>query len=887
MTDQDAWILPFADIRATDLPLVGGKGANLGEMTHFGFPVPPGFCLTTDAFHHFLSAYPRLDELYALLDGVRLDDLAGARAAGRRVRETLLTVPVPPDIQAAVARAWRGIGTDRAYAVRSSATAEDLPDASFAGQQDTYLNVLDEAALIDAVRRCWVSLFTDRAILYRIRSGFDHRGVGLSVIVQQMIDSDVSGTLFTADPLSGHRHTVAIDAGFGLGEALVGGLVSPDAFRVDTRSRSIVDRRIADKQVAIVPRADGGVDKVALDDTRRAATALTDEQILALADLGRSVEAHYGAPQDIEWAIQDGRIHLLQARPITSLFPIDGLVSPDDSLHVFFSMGHQQNMTRAMSPMGMSVVRCLVPIGKEHGETESRLVRSNAGRMFADITQALRHPRLRKVLMGVLSQFDGLAPEALDKASRRPEFQRPHQIRASFAQRRAIARVALRVLAAVGWQDLSDRYRVADERIALHLRDVRARLAGAEPGEAAVGAVIAELGRLLPVALVWLPQFAAGALAQRLIPRLAGSWADPHDLDAYDLGLPGNAVTEMNLALGDVADVARRAPAVVALLAELGADSRSWLAEAERAEGSGPFMVAWRDFLTEYGARGSAEIDIATPRWYEEPLPLLKVIAKHVEQEPGSHRAQHEALAEARRGAVARLVSGANHGPGGRLRARIMRRLIHVSHEGGVLREHHKFLAVQVFRLLKEALEETAPRLVADGKLQQTADVWFLSLPELLALCRGQGADTVAQIPARRQDILRFDTLTPPMVITSDGEIPTVEHHVADAPPGALVGAAVSGGVVEGLVHVIRDPLTETLAPGEILVAPFTDPGWTPLFINAGGLILEIGGIMTHGSVVAREYGIPAVVGVRGATERLQTGQRVRIDGNRGVIEVL
>ncbi len=250
-------ILPFTKIRAADLSLVGGKGANLGEMTHAGFPVPAGFCLTTAAFQAFIDACPDADRLYALLDGVSAEDVQRAREVGQEVRQTLLSVAMPAEIEAAIRDAWQQIGTDHAYAVRSSATAEDLPNASFAGQQDTYLYIRGEAALLDAVRRCWISLFTDRAILYRTKNHFPHRSVRLSAVVQQMVQSDVSGILFTAEPLTGYRHTLTIDASFGLGEALVSGLVTPDSYHVDKRTRTILKRHIADKQLGIFPNADG------------------------------------------------------------------------------------------------------------------------------------------------------------------------------------------------------------------------------------------------------------------------------------------------------------------------------------------------------------------------------------------------------------------------------------------------------------------------------------------------------------------------------------------------------------------------------------------------------------------------------------------------------
>ncbi len=887
MMQSTPLILPFTNIRAADLPLVGGKGANLGELTHAGLPVPAGFCLTTRAFQAFMAACPTVDALYAQLDGIKSADLESARQIGLHVRQTLQDVAMPSEIAAAIQQKWQKLGVDQPYAVRSSATAEDLPDASFAGQQDTYLNVIGVASLLDAVRRCWISLFTDRAILYRIENQFSHRAVQLSVVVQQMVMAETSGILFTADPLTGHRHIVSIDASFGLGEALVSGLVSPDAYRVDKRTMTIIDKQIADKQIAIFPVMGGGVRQENLTATQRAQTVLTDAQIIALAQMGAQVEAHYATPQDIEWALVGEQLFLLQARPITSLYPCDGLQSPDDSLHIFFSMGHQQMMTNAMSPLGISTILCVVPIGHEDNTLESSLGRANGGRLFIDLTQPLRHPILRKVMLNVLAQFNALAPETLQLAMQRPAFQRPHAVTPSAKNILWGLRLLGRVLSALWWEDLTGYVQRADAVLAQDVESVRTKLNALPAGEGQIRATVAIFGSIFEAPLFWIPKFIAGELAHRLIVRLGRGWADPTDLEVYRLGLPGNVVTEMNLVIGDLAEIARRAPQLRRLFEQLGDDSAAWLADAAKVADSGAFFQAWEQFMAHYGSRGSAEIDIYSPRWYEDPLPLLQVIASYLQKEAGSHRLQHQKLVAEREAAAHRLLTQARRGLFGRLRARLMRRLLHVVEHGGVLREHHKFLVVQHFRTIKEIIKNSAVQLTAAQKLTQPDDVWFLSWPELGALAGDDAPDVRAEVAKRRADFARFAKLTPPMVMTSDGESPIVNYHVADAPPGALVGSPVSPGVVEGIVRVIHDPHQETLNSAEILVAPFTDPGWTPLFINAGGLIMEVGGLMTHGSVVAREYGIPAVVGVRDATKKLQTGQRVRLDGNRGVIEII
>ncbi len=883
---NNALTLPFADIRAADLPLVGGKGANLGEMTNAGFPIPTGFCVTTTAFSQFMDGYAEADALYAELETVSAD-IETARRVGQHVREQLLTVPMPPAIAEAIRTAWQTAGTDEAYAVRSSATAEDLPDASFAGQQDTYLNVIGEEALLDAVRRCWVSLFTDRAILYRVQNNFDHRDVQLSVVVQQMVMSEMSGILFTADPLTGHRHTATIDASFGLGEALVSGLVSPDAYRVDKRDMTIIERQIADKQIAIYPEKAGGIRQIDLTPTQRAQTVLTDGQIIELAQLGSRVETHYGTPQDIEWAIADNTLYLLQARPITSLYPIENLQSADGSLHVYFSVGNQQMMTNVMSPLGMSGMRTVLPMGKAAGEIETATLKVSGGRLFADLTDMMRHSLGKRLIPGVIGQFDALAPEMLKMATARLGFQRPSNLKPSWAAIRVGAGIARRVLANLWWRDLTGFAQQATDHLNAGTQARQRQIAQAATPEAKIRTAIDSIQSLPVVADYWIPTMVAGTVATKLIQRVRQGRADTDALEAFDLAYAGNVVNEMNLAIGDLADLAHQSPQLSAMFADLNTDSAAFLAKAKTLPDSAPFFAAWDRFLAQYGSRASAEIDIRALRWYEEPLPVLQVIASFLQKEASSHRTQHAELVARREAAVASLIATAEGSRFGRMRTCVLKRMLHVSENGAVLREHHKFALIEILRVAKEAVKEVSEQFSAEGKIDQPDDLFFLSWPELLTFTQGNLPNARDLIAQRRAEIKQYEHTQPPAILTSDGETPAAKYTVEDAPEGALIGNPVSPGIVEGVARVIRDPLTETLDPGDILVAPFTDPGWTPLFINAGGLVMEVGGAMTHGSVVAREYGIPAIVGVPDVTTELQSGQRIRVDGNRGVIEVL
>jgi pyruvate,water dikinase len=342
----------------------------------------------------------------------------------------------------------------------------------------------------------------------------------------------------------------------------------------------------------------------------------------------------------------------------------------------------------------------------------------------------------------------------------------------------------------------------------------------------------------------------------------------------------------MDLMVGDLADAARQSPELVRLLQ--GGEMEAALQVAASDPVAKPFQEGLQRFLEQYGMRGPSEIDISRPRWRDDPRSLLRMVAGNLGQaEAGTHRAHHRRMAQEGEAAGKRLAAAVEHGLFGPLKARLVRRLVRVGRTFAALREHPKFLLVQFFGLARTAVVEAAEILYSQKRLNAVEDVWFLSLPELIAVFEDTSVDPRSLIAERQAEMIRYQKLAPPRVITSDGETPTAQHSRDGIPDGALAGSAVSAGVVEGIARVVLDPTKETLQPGEILVAPFTDPGWTPLFINAAGLVMEVGGLMTHGSVIAREYGIPAVVAVPEATKQIQTGQCVRVNGDGGWVEIL
>jgi pyruvate,water dikinase len=888
--------LSFSQLAPSDLPLVGGKGANLGALARAGVRVPPGFCVTTEAFERFIAALPGADALFArleLLDGTSVD---AARAAAEAMRSALHALVMPDDVARAIVAAWRSLGPEHPLAVRSSATAEDLPGASFAGQQDTYLNVRGERALLDAVRRCWISLFTDRAVLYRARGGFGHRAVRLSVVVQQLIDPEVSGILFTADPISGHRQVISVDAGFGLGEALVSGLISADLYRVDRRTGEVLLARPGKKAFAVRSSPGGGTVREELPERVSSARALDDAQLRALAEMGDRVERLYaGVPQDIEWCIADGVVHVVQARPITSLFPLPEEPPAEPGLHVYLSFGHVQMMTDAMPRLAREVWRLFFPAGKERFTlpapgTLSPVMVPAGSRLYLDVTGVLRVPGLRTALLGVLSHVYEMVARGLQVFVARPEFR-------AARPRTATVTKALRILAPV-FVRLPARLLLLDparaaarfDRAVVELpHESERRIRAADTPAARIRQSMAEMNGLFARLRRFLPGPVSGMLAYALLRRLArASWADDvrPELELLPRGLPWNVTTEMDLAVGDLTDVLRPHPALIELIRTAGwASVRGALATVD---GGSRLAGALEDFLARYGNRSASEIDLSRPRWRDDPSLLLRVMVGGLAaSDAGMHRRQHRAQAEAGEAAGAKLIAAAGSGPVGPLRRPVVARLVRVARHGMGLREHPKFIIIQLLGVVRAEVVAAGKLLAGRGQLVSASDVWHVGFEELAAALDDPAMSLAERVAARAAELRADRERKPPLLFSSDGEVPVVGAGRSDLPAGALPGTAASAGVVEGIAHVVTDPTTDTLHAGEILVAPYTDPGWTPLFVHAAGVVTEVGGMMTHGAVVAREYGIPAVVSVASAVDRIRTGQRIRVDGTRGFVEIL
>ncbi|MGW6737390.1 rifamycin-inactivating phosphotransferase [Streptomyces sp. NPDC055013] len=866
MTEQ--YVLDLQDVDEKQVAVVGGKGAHLGGLSRIeGIRVPGGFCVTTDAFRRIMAQAPSVDERIDQLSRLSPDDREAIRTLSGQIRRTIEGIAIPVDLAAAITRALGRLGEQAAYAVRSSATAEDLPTASFAGQQDTYLNVVGPTAILQHVSRCWASLFTERAVTYRQRNGIDHRTVHMAVVVQRMVLPHAAGILFTADPVTGNRKVATVDAGFGLGEALVSGLVNPDVFTV--RGGEVVARAIAAKHRAVHALPAGGTQEVAIDAQQQEQPALTDAQVLRLVQLGRRIEAHFGRPQDIEWCLGDDDFRIVQSRPITTLFPIPE--TGDQENHVYVSVGHGQMMTDPMKPLGLSMwqLTAMVPMHEA------------GGRLFVDVTRRLASPASRAGLLDVLGKGDPLVRDALETVLDRDDF--VPSVPDADPGRPPAGGAPSPIDTDPDPAIVTELITRSQESIAALERDIRTR-----SGPALFDFLLEafeEHKRVLGDPLN-LQAIMAGMEATWWLNDKLQEWLDEKNVaDTLTLSAPDNITSEMGLALLDVADVIRPHAEVVAFLQ--GVEDDGFLDDLAKLAGGTEARDAIEAYLDRYGMRCVGEIDITRPRWREHPTTLVPVILDHVRNfEPGAAERRFEQGRQKAQHKEQDVLSRLRALPDGDRKADEAKRMIDRVRAFIGYREYPKYGIISRYFVYKQALLKEAESLVAAGVLPEKDDIFYLTFQELRDVSRSHRVD--GRLVQQRKDAFRsYHALTPPRVLTSDGEALTGAYRRDDVPAGALVGLPVSAGTVEGRARIILDMADADLEAGDILVTPFTDPSWSPLFVGIAGLVTEVGGLMTHGAVIAREYGLPAVVGVEQATRLIRDGQRIRVHGTDGYVEIL
>jgi rifampicin phosphotransferase len=805
-------VVDLRDIEEDMRYLVGGKALGLARMIRSGVRVPDGFCVTTQI--HSLGEIPK----DAVLD------------------------------------AYHRLGRGR-VAVRSSATAEDLADASFAGQLDSFLNVEGDEELVAAIEKCWASLDSARAVAYREAHSTNQDVVSMAVVVQRMVDPRAAGVMFTANPITGTRSEIVIDAVSGLGTGVVDGSMPADHFVL-----------VADEP----PKAHG---------------CLSTDDLVELRRAGRHLENVFGQPQDIEWAFDAaGTLWLLQSRPITTLFPIPSLADPAD-LRVYMEVGHMQGMHGPVTPMGMSALRTASDQWFKSfgvGANTDEVVVDIAGRMFLDLTGFVRNRRFRGQLPEAMKIYGPGVTKAMYRILDDPRLaSQPGRI----VDLAAVARVAIKLAPGTIAGTLRALARPASaRRRAFKIRDRAQQMPVLESTLAADRIAFAThlqdpvmSGPLMSL----LPPLWAGILARQVAAGLLKGVTSPGEIDATQRGMPYNVTTEMDLKLWSIAS---NADQYRDLLLETPPDV---LAKRYRLGELPEFGLT--AFLAEYGHRGAAEIDVGVPRWAEHSTPLFAALAGYLRvTDPDTAPDLRFARAAAEADESLDLLVGRA------LRSRPLRAamagfLLRRSRALAGLRELPKFVWLYPLGEVRRQLLLAGEELTHASTINRADDIMFLTLSE--AAEAAAGTDQRVRAATRRAEYERETRRRRvPGLLLSDGTIPEAlpdeETLTTDSEADRLIGMPAAAGTAAGTVRVVYDPATARIEPGDILVAPTTDPGWTPLFLTAGGLITETGSTMAHGPTVAREYGIPAVICVPEATTRLVTGQIVTIDGASGVVQV-
>ena len=864
-----SYLLDFREIDKNQIAAVGGKGANLGELSKInGIRVPEGFCITTEAYLEIIRKNQALHSLLDEMTKLKASDRKEISKISTQIRKLIEETAIPKKIDLEIIRHLEQFSEETAFAIRSSATAEDLPTASFAGQQDTYLNITGTNEIRKHISKCWASLFTERAIIYRIQNGFEHQKVQLSVVVQKMIFPQAAGILFTADPLTSNRTVLSIDASFGLGEALVSGLVNADNYQVC--DGKISDKKISSKKKEISPLEGGGTKEKEIEPGKQNEQTLTDEQILQLASIGRKIEAHFGSPQDIEWCLSDEHFYFVQSRPITTLFPIPE--ANDQEKHVYASVGHQQMMTDAMKPLGLSIWQL----------STSHPMHIAGGRLFIAISKQLATARGRETLLNTLGKSDPLSRDALlsiiereyvPQTSEDPNSENPANIK-HFATREQVKPDPSLVTELIqqNLESIKELKKEIQSKSGIDLMDF-----------------IAEDLQVLKKLLFDPKSFSvlmAGINASAWINEKLFDWlGEKNAADTLSQSLDHNVTSEMGLALLDVADVIRSYPEVTTFLQEV--KDGDFLEKLTKLKGGREAQEVMMGFLEKYGMRCVGEIDLTKTRWIEKPGVLIPLIINHIKNfEPGESKRKFE---QGRAEALAKeqeLLKRLKQLPDGEQKARETKEQIDRIRNFSGYREFPKYIMVSRYFIYKQAIMKEAEKLVLAGVIAEKEDIFYLTFGELQKVLQTKQADQQL-LEKRKEEFKTHEKLSPPRFITSEGEIISGKYKREDLPVNAHAGLAVSSGLIEGRARVILNLEDAVIEEGDILVTKFTDPSWTPLFVSIKGLVTEVGGIMTHGAVIAREYGIPAVVGLEDATKLIKDGERIRVNGTDGFVEII
>jgi len=884
-------IISFKDADKSYIKAIGGKGANLCELTKGNFPVPTGFCITTDVYFK-ISQKADISGLIDQLPETVNKSEDNIKTISASIRNKLKEVEIPEDIFEQLILSYQQLEAI-SVAVRSSSTAEDLKEASFAGQQDTFLNIKDQKQLLEAVKNCFASLWNERAIIYRIHNNIDNREVGISVVVQKLINSSKSGVLFTANPITGCRVESLIDAGPGLGEAIVSGITTPDQYIIDMNNDLIIKKYIGKERTVISSINDGGTEsKININETNK--PVLSDHEIMMVAELGRKIQNYYSSPQDIEWAIdEEGILWVLQSRPITTLFPLPKDV-PDSrkEIRVYLSATADEGVTRPISPMGIQIYNMLVNSIGEYLwgiKAQNKFSNSKASieigeRFYYDITPVLTNKIGRKIFEGTMSSFveytsqvwAGIKSDERLKVKRTPFTKILWIIFSPLFRTRFIPAIIKALIN-------PDETRV--KNIEMFESSARFSLKCNVPYEDRVeligNFIFSSFKKLFDTGF---SEAIAGYIGLGVAKKLLGKLALESDFQKVLRGTPNNPTTEMNLEIWNMAVEIKKDIPSVALLNNSSIENIKEVYHKKMLPTI--FQKLMDDFIEKYGVRTISEIDIGIPRWKEEPTYIFRVLKNYIKLKDSSKNPDEffrKSKDEGER-TVLQLKSRARGKS--KVRGNVVSWGLDRARKMTGRRELWKVQLTSIFSTVREELLKIGEYLVSKEVLTKSHDIFSLNFSEISEAINGKN---MIPLIIKRHELYEIELKRArvPLLMLSDGTIPAPKVKASTInSESTIIGIAASPGKIKGKARIILDPEIAIVEPGEIIVAPSTDPCWTPLFLTAAGLVMEKGGAMSHGAVVAREYGIPAVVGAIGAIGKIVDGQSITVDGDNGVVSI-
>ncbi len=849
------------------LERVGGKGASLARMVAAGLPIPPGFHITTEAYRRYVDENHLGERIQSAAAQAQVNDPATLDRASAQIQSLFAQGTIPGDIAEMIRRWYGELGADIPVAVRSSATAEDLPGMSFAGQLETYLNVRGCDDVIDAVRRCWASLWTGRAIGYRQRQGIRPEDVSMAVVVQQLVAAEVAGVAFTANPVTGALDELMINAAWGLGEAVVSGRVTPDTIVINKQTGAIASQEIASKEIMTV-RSHEGTREVPVPTGKRRRAALEPAQAAELARLGVKIEQLYGQAMDIEWAMCDGRIFIVQARPVTAL------------------------------PESRAALEWKVP------REEARYFRNAVAELLPDplspLFATLALPLWSEATQQIMAQALGLQRDSFalltihEYAYYEMALTARQSVRLLFTMTvRGRRMVRMLRTARTRWSD------EAHPRYANVVSEWTGRDLAATPAlELLAGAhqiVEAAASYYVSVQLVLAVANLSEAIFTNVYNRLIKRKSDPPAL-TFLLGFD-SAPIRAEKSLYDLAMWARSEDELAGYLARTSGKDIAAAYESQSAPIAGG--ESWREFtgrLTEHLNRfGHAvyDLDFAKSVPAEAPASLLETL-KYFVVGQGRNPYERQAAATAAREQAAESLLVRLSG----LRLRLFRRVLRWAQRSAPQREDALADVGLGWPVLRRILREAGRRMVAAGGIAECDEVFWLKWEEVEAaaglLDAGQAAEDYRRAMAERRETWRREHgVTPPVVLPVKGGARFfgldlsrwMPARSSQAASSTIRGIGASPGRVTGPACVIHGPEEfDRMKPGDILVANITTPAWTPLFAMASGIVTDVGGPLSHSSIVAREYGVPAVLGTGVATHRIRSGQHITVDGDGGVV---